>query len=139
MGNSLSISKLNYEDIQSTINSKSTLLINTLDSNRQQCLIKGSLTADNEVSILNSFLNNTEVDVRIIIYGENSTDDSIIKKFRQLTSLGFTNIHVYAGGLFEWLLLQDIYGDELFPTTQKERDILKFKGKKVLGIKLITE
>lgn len=138
MGNSLSISKLNYEDIQSTINSKSTLLINTLDSNRQQCLIKGSLTADNEVSILNSFLNNTEVDVRIIIYGENSTDDSIIKKFRQLTSLGFTNIHVYAGGLFEWLLLQDIYGDELFPTTQKERDILKFKGKKVLGIKLIT-
>lgn len=137
MGNSLSISKLNYEDIQSTINSKSTLLINTLDSNRQQCLIKGSLTADNEVSILNSFLNNTEVDVRIIIYGENSTDDSIIKKFRQLTSLGFTNIHVYAGGLFEWLLLQDIYGDELFPTTQKERDILKFKGKKVLGIKLI--
>ena len=137
MGNSLSISKLNYEDIQSTINSKSTLLINTLDSNRQQCLIKGSLTADNEVSILNSFLNNTEVDVRIIIYGENSTDDSIIKKFRQLTSLGFTNIHVYAGGLFEWLLLQDIYGDELFPTTQKEMDILKFKGKKVLGIKLI--
>jgi hypothetical protein len=137
MGNSLSISKINYEDIQSTINSKSTLLINTLDCNRQQCLIKGSLTSDNEVSILNSFLNNTEIDIRIIIYGENSTDDSIIKKFRQLTTLGFTNIHVYAGGLFEWLLLQDIYGDELFPTTQKETDILKFKGKKVIGIKLI--
>ena len=88
---------------------------------------------------MNSYLSNGTSDIRIIIYGEYSTDDSIIKKFKQLTSLGFTNVHVYAGGLFEWLLLQDIYGDELFQTTKKERDILKFKGKKVLGIKLISD
>ena len=37
--------------------------------------------------------------------------------------------HIYIGGLFEWLLLQDIYGDDEFPTTTKIIDILKYKGK----------
>jgi len=137
MGNTLSINKVNYEDIQYIINHKSALLINTLDSNNQNCLIKETLTENSEVEALNLYLDNGTSDIRIIIYGENSSDDSIIKKFKQLTSLGFTNVYLYAGGLFEWLLLQDIYGDELFPTTKKERDILKFKGRKVLGIKLI--
>jgi hypothetical protein len=119
------------------ITNKSALLINTLDCNKQDCLIKETLTENSEVETLNLYLTNGTSDIRIIIYGENSSDDSIIKKFKQLTSLGFTNVYIYVGGLFEWLLLQDIYGYELFPTTKKERDILKFKGKKVLGIKLI--
>ena len=137
MGNTHSICKVNYEDIQYIIVNKSALLINTLDCNKQDCLIKETLTANSEVETLNLYLTNGTSDIRIIIYGENSSDDSIIKKFKQLTSLGFTNVYLYVGGLFEWLLLQDIYGYELFPTTKKERDILKFKGKKVLGIKLI--
>jgi hypothetical protein len=29
--------------------------------------------------------------------------------------------------MFEWLLLQDIYGAASFPTTSKELDILKYK------------
>ena len=41
--------------------------------------------------------------------------------------LGFKNIYVYPGGMFEWLLLQDIYGDDLFQTTSKIQDILKYK------------
>lgn len=139
MGNvlSMAISKLNYEDIQFIISNKSTLLVNTLNSNKQDCLIRGSMPADQEVEQLNKFLKSGNTDVRIIVYGENSSDDSIIKKYKQLTSLGFCNVHVYVGGLFEWLLLQDIYGDELFPTTKKENDILKFKGKKVLDLRLI--
>ena len=65
-----------------------------------------------------------------IIYGENSTDESVYKKYEQLISLGIMNknIMIYSGGIFEWLLLQDIYGDEEFPTTTKELDILKYKG-----------
>ena len=31
------------------------------------------------------------------------------------------------GGIFEWLLLQDIYGDDQFKTTSRELDILKYK------------
>jgi hypothetical protein len=38
---------------------------------------------------------------------------------------------MYLGGMFEWMLLQDIYGKEDFPTTEEELDILKFKPKKV--------
>jgi hypothetical protein len=36
-------------------------------------------------------------------------------------------VKVYFGGMFEWLLLQDVYGSDSFPTTSKEIDILKFK------------
>ena len=41
--------------------------------------------------------------------------------------LGFINIYVYPGGMFEWLCLQDIYGSEHFPTTTEETDILMQK------------
>ena len=39
--------------------------------------------------------------------------------------------------MFEWLLLQDIYGNELFPTTSKELDILKYKSQQVFDVKYI--
>jgi hypothetical protein len=38
---------------------------------------------------------------------------------------------------FEWLLLQDIYGDKEFPTTFKQLDLLKFKPIKKLNICLL--
>ena len=46
-------------------------------------------------------------------------------------------MYIYTGGLFEWLMLQDIYGDKEFLTTKKELDILKFKPNKVLDVKLL--
>ena len=59
--------------------------------------------------------NNTNL--KIIIYGKNSDDQTIYNKYDQLNKLGFYNIYLYSGGLFEWLLLQDIYGRDEFPTT----------------------
>jgi hypothetical protein len=41
------------------------------------------------------------------------------------------------GGLFEWLMLQDIYGYDEFPTTKKELDFLKYKAPSRLNISLI--
>ena len=67
-----------------------------------------------------------------MIYGENSIDSKVIEKYNQLYKLGFVNLFVYIGGLFEWLLLQDIYGDDEFPTTSKIVDILKYKGKSIV-------
>jgi len=64
---------------------------------------------------------------KIYIYGKNYMDISTNKKYEQLLSLGLKNVYIYGGGLFEWLLMQDIYGDECFPTTSKELDILKFR------------
>ena len=65
--------------------------------------------------------------IRIVIYGKNSNDASLYNKFDQLQALGFTEVYVYIGGMFEWLLLQDVYGTDEFPTTKQELDILKYK------------
>ena len=72
----------------------------------------------------------------IIIYGKNSNDESIYVKYNQINKLGGL-AYIYVGGLFEWLMLQDIYGDNEFPTTKKELDILKFKPNKSLNVHLL--
>ena len=118
------VKKINYEDIQEF--SKEYILINTLNPNEQECLIKNTLPIDKEEQLINSLLKNYKKQ-KIYIYGKNSNDESIYKKYEQILSLGLTEVYVYPGGLFEWLLLQDIYGDELFPTNKKELDILKYK------------
>ena len=40
---------------------------------------------------------------------------------------------------FEWILLQDIYGDENFPTTKKILDILKYRPRQLLNIRYIED
>lgn len=130
MGASISISKANFEDIQYGIENKSIYLIHTFLKQDENCLIEKTLTSDEEVNIINNLLNTGNKSINIIIYGKNSSDCSIIKKYNQLQNLGFKNVHIYPGGLFEWLLLQDIYGVELFPTTYNEKDIFKYKPPK---------
>ena len=68
----------------------------------------------------------------IIVYGKNSTDITILHKYEQLVKLGFTNIHIYTGGIFEWMLLHEIYGKDLFKITRYEIDILRYRPKSVL-------
>jgi hypothetical protein len=93
---------------------------------------------DKEEIIINKLLNSNMIEkITIIIYGKNCNDELLDKKYTQLINLGFKNIYIYSGGLFEWILLQDIYGNDLFPTTIKQSDILKFKPNKVLNISLI--
>ena len=125
MGNSQScIKKNNFEDIQEM--QSESILINTLSQTEQVCLIKKTLPIDKEEQTINTLLKNYKKQ-KIYIYGKNSNDESIYKKYEQILSLGLTEVFVYPGGLFEWLLLQDIYGEELFPTTKKDLDILKYK------------
>ena len=121
MGNSV-ISKVNFEDIQTCKNT--AILINTLPNTMQDCLISGTTPIAAEEKLINDLINSNTNQV-IIIYGKNSNDETIYTKYNQLKKLGFTNAKLYIGGLFEWLLLQDIYGDDEFKTTKKELDILK--------------
>lgn len=146
MGSSVSISKVNYEDLQcvcrtanpmnqhqyqyqyqyqSNANTKPPVLINTLPPGMQGCLIPGTLPIEEEEVCMNAML--SEPNREIIVYGKNANDDTVHKKYQQLMGLGFKNARVYPGGMFEWLLLQDIYGAASFPTTSKEMDILKYK------------
>mgnify|MGYP000636865378 CR=1 FL=1 len=127
MGNSFSINKINFEKMQQFINNNNSIIINTMNNNLQNCLIFNTITIDKETELLNNLINNNK-DIQIVIYGVNSCDDSVLKKYNQLYALGFTNLYIYPGGLFEWLLLQDIYGDDSFKTTSKELDILKYKN-----------
>jgi hypothetical protein len=136
MGNRSSVQKINFEDMQFAITDNETIIINTIKSELQDCLIYRTLPIQNEVEIINHLLN-TNTGTRIVLYGINSSDETIVTKYNQLTSLGFYNVYVYPGGLFEWLLLQDIYGFDTFQTTKKELDILKYKGRRVFGVMLL--
>jgi hypothetical protein len=138
MGNKQSsVKKANFEDIQQIIKTNNnSLLINTLNTNEQNCLIKGTITIDKEENVINKNLNNLAM--KIIVYDKNSSQDHLYKKYHQLINLGFYEVYVYPGGLFEWLLLQDIFGKDEFPTTKEELDILKYKSCKIIGQKLLT-
>lgn len=138
MGNKPStIRKIGFEDIKYLLQKENKfIIINTLHENEQQCLIKGTTTPRDEVTIINKALKN--LSLKIIIYGKNYNDDTIYQKYQKLIELGFYNVYVYPGGIFEWLLLQDIYGEKEFPTTNKELDILKFKQPAVLNQLFLT-
>ena len=137
MGNVQSMRKINFEDMQTaTKNPEVYLIINTLSSKEQQCLIKSTVGLEQEEAIINKYIKENK-SIKIIIYGKNSHDELVHKKYQQLTTLGFQNVYAYTGGLFEWLLLQDIYGVKDFPTTKKELNLLKYKPNKVFGIQLL--
>jgi len=131
---STSIQKISFEDIKYAIYNKEYIIINTLDSQSQRCLIKGTIPSIEEEKIINQFLESyNQASVKIILYGRNSVDLSVDEKGHQLLSLGFTKVFIYSGGLFEWLLLQDIYGDDEFPTSGKCKDLLFYRGSRSLG------
>lgn len=138
MGNNQSIRKISYEDVQYVIkNNEMFLLINTLSPSEQKCLIYSTSDINKEEEIINQLIKNGNYNVKLIVYGKNSNDENIYKREEQLKKLGFENTFIYTGGLFEWLLLQDIYGNDEFPTTCNELDILKYKPNKVLDLKYI--
>ena len=142
MGNKTSQIKISFDEVQNKINGANgnaianansnittCIFINTLPENKQSCLIPTTTVSSDEEGTINNLLKNNS-DVEIIIYGMNNNDESVIRKYKQLVSLGFQNIYIYLGGMFEWLLLQDIYGTENFPTTSRELDIMKYKPSK---------
>ena len=139
MGNTTSTRKVNFEDVQYCIkHPQNYLLINTLESHNQGCLIQNTISISKEEQIVNNYLKN-KINIGIIVYDKNANAPNLMKKYEQLVGLGFVNVFIYPGGLFEWLLLQDIYGTEIFPTTSSELDILKYKGKSVLTTQLLTD
>jgi len=138
MGNTTSIRKINFEDMKTAIKSgEKYLIINTLSNDLQECLILNTTSITEEERIINHCLQNKNRRIRIIIYGNNSNDEKIYSKYNQFTSLGFQNVYLYTGGMFEWLMLQDIFGFDEFPTTKKELDLIKYRSPQLLNIELI--
>jgi hypothetical protein len=101
-------------------------LISTIPCSHGKHRIKHTLGPEEEVEAINRYISSSE-NTEIIVYGMNCADTSVFKKYSQLSSLGFTNLKLYCGGLFEWILLQDVYGNDTFQTNHAVDDILKYK------------
>ena len=123
MGGAISkITRIGFEELQQNL--QQSVLINTLPIHEQDVLIRGTTTAQQEVSKVEFALQHK---MPIIIYGKNARDASVYTKYEQLLTIGHTHVSIYPGGLFEWMLLQDIYGKDAFPTTSTCLDLLKFR------------
>jgi hypothetical protein len=92
----------------------------------QECLIRGTVPYQNEEIVINRCIEKKHTNP-IVLYGRHSCDESVETKCRQLHRLGFDIVYIYTGGLFEWLLLQDVYGAADFPTTGVCKDLLKYR------------
>jgi hypothetical protein len=112
MGQSSSYPICSFQELQTR--KDEFVLINTLSLNRQNYLIKGTLPGTEESVKVNEYLYKNK-NIPIVIYGLDCKDMSVLQKFAQLKTLGFSNVSIYRGGLFEWALLQEVYGCN-FPT-----------------------
>ena len=127
---------IGFEDIKIAIKSTNKyIIINTLDLNQQDILIENTVNVSEEENIINKILYvYSEPDRPIIIYGKNSTDLTAFKKYDQLVKLGIKDVYIYYGGLFEWLLLNELYGNEEFPVTNSSNiDLLKYRPNSLLN------
>jgi hypothetical protein len=107
MGQSSSYPRCSFQELQQK--KGDFILINTLPLNKQSFLIHGTIPGIQESERINAYLYKNKK-IEIIIYGLDYQDMSVYKKFAQLKSLGFVNVFIYMGGLFEWALLQEVYG-----------------------------
>lgn len=146
--------RLNFEDVQSVIANRgggisiggtlaahtvTYLIISTLKSEFLNCVISGTVPAAQEEARINDILSGNTVNgdtITIIVYGLHATDETAYAKYEQLLKHGITRVCVYVGGMFEWLLLQDIYGADLFPTSGKKEaaDIIKYRPQRSIPI-----
>lgn len=138
--------RINFEDIQTivsgsnSINSNansSMIMISTLPTEFQKCVIRGTIPAENEEVLMNNIISGKDVrgeNITVVVYGKHATDDTVTEKYEQLIKLGMPRVCIYTGGMFEWLLLQDVYGGELFPTTGNELDILRYRAPRFAGL-----
>lgn len=121
-GNSSAIKKIGHQYVKQT-----KILITSMTT--PTYLIQGTIPVEEEELVVNEFIKQGKYSTSITVYGMNSNDDTAMHKCEKLKGFGFTNIQLYTGGLFEWLLLGDIYGETNFPLhipLQMDINLLQF-------------
>jgi hypothetical protein len=109
-------SRVGFDDVLGAIAAPKThIIISTLPEDKQDVLFPNTLSYRTEEDAVNDLVAAGNTTIPILIYGRDATDASPDKKYAQLRSLGFTDVHIYAGGMFEYLLLRDVYGAAKFP------------------------
>lgn len=114
-----------FKQVQEKIDTRKNefILLNTLPMQEQNYLIKGTINAVVENDYINSLIKKDK-SKEIIIYGRDHHDMKVIEKYNKLKKIGFINVYIYFGGLFEWSLLQEVYGTSNFPTDGNVNDPL---------------
>jgi rhodanese-related sulfurtransferase len=109
--------KISVEEMQTILKTPAKyIIIHTLTSEYQDYVIPGTVQDTREESVINEMLTRIDIpDKPIVIYGKNARDETPETKAKQLKSLGIHDISVYSGGMFEWLLLNEVYGSDEFP------------------------
>ena len=125
-------STINFDDVKYAMD-KSYTIVTTMPISECKNMICGTIVPSDEETHINNLISDDKLSGTIIIYGKNSCDASTHQKYTDLVNFGFTRVFVYTGGMFEWTLLQDIYGTDEFPTTSFDLDILKFKSANMLN------
>jgi hypothetical protein len=121
-GSSLNVQRATFDEVREG----KGLLISVLDETDQRVLVKGTVPCGDEVGEVERAIREKQP---IVIYGKNAHDDKIWLKYKQLTKLG-GSARVYVGGLFEWLLLHEVYGSDAFPLTTPEMvDLYQYRPK----------
>jgi len=134
MGNANSIQRINFEDLQ-VAQAKGWVIINTLPATEQNVLISSTTLCNDEIRVVELAIKRKEP---IVVYGRHCNDETIYSKYTQIKQLG-GQVYLYTGGLFEWILLQDIYTRVKFPCTglsDTTVDLLKYKPCNILNINL---
>jgi len=148
MGNALSSlaisgskNRINFEDVQAIVSGSGSngnmIMISTLPTEFQKCVIRGTIPAENEEVLMNNIISGKDLrgdNITVVVYGKNASDETVTEKYDQLIKLGMPRVCIYTGGMFEWLLLQDVYGAELFPTTGNELDILRYRAPRFVAV-----
>ena len=126
---------IGFDDVRNCIKRpEKYAIIHTMPAS-EKTLIRGTMSASEEETFINEYLTKyIETPKTIVLYGRNSCDDSPIKKQTQLISLGINDVYIYSGGMFEWVLLQDVYGKDEFPVCGETEnvDILSYSKKDTL-------
>ena len=136
----IQFNEIGFEDILMAVQEQDKyIILNTLSHTEQNVLIKNTISSQEEEVLINNLIDKEHINNKtIIVYGKNTCDKETEKKYIKLKNCGFTNLAIYRGGIFEWLLLQEVYGFSNFPTSSKEIDILKYRPSKTFLKHLIT-
>lgn len=125
MGNkeSTPVEKAPFESVLAL--GRTGVLISVFDEDDQNLLIVGTVSCAKEVEAVERAI---AAKTSILVYGRNWHDERVYAKYAQIKKLGGL-VKVYLGGLFEWILLNEIYGNDRFPLTAKVVDLYQYRPK----------
>jgi len=92
-----------------------SLILSTMITQRGSPFILGTLSKQLEEVTLSAMLRTKRFNIPILVYGHNSFDKTVETMCNILLNRGFTHVFVYIGGMFEWLLLNKLYGNNACP------------------------